>query len=45
MPPRSADGAVSRGAFTGVIRWVGGALAVMWAVMSFLPKHATSRSS
>ncbi|QBS44533.1 MFS transporter [Nocardia sp. CS682] len=38
------DSAVNRGAFTGVLWWVGGALAVMWAVMFFLPKQPNSQA-
>ncbi|GHC38680.1 MFS transporter [Streptomyces cinnamoneus] len=40
----SPDGAVNRAAFTGVLWWVGGAFAVMWALMFFLPKHANSQA-
>ncbi|WP_030786259.1 MFS transporter [Streptomyces sp. NRRL S-920] len=36
----SPDGTANREAFTGVLRWVGGALAVMWALMFFLPGRA-----
>ncbi|MFE6157864.1 MFS transporter [Streptomyces sp. NPDC056486] len=38
----SPDGAVNRDAFTGVLWWVGGAFAVMWALMFFLPKRTNS---
>ncbi|MFI9236982.1 MFS transporter [Streptomyces sp. NPDC053079] len=37
-------GAVNRAAFTGVLWWVGGAFAVMWALMFFLPKRANSQA-
>lgn len=30
--------------FTGVLRWVGGASALMWALMFFLPTRASSRA-
>ncbi|GAA5072227.1 MFS transporter [Nocardia iowensis] len=38
----SPDGALNRDAFTGVLWWVGGTLAVLWALMFFLPKHPNS---
>ncbi|MFJ6752836.1 MFS transporter [Streptomyces sp. NPDC091266] len=40
----SPDNAVNREAFTGVLWWVGGAFAVMWALLLFLPKHANSQA-
>lgn len=40
----SPDGAVNRAAFTGVLWWVGGAFAVMWALMFFLPKRSNSQA-
>ncbi|MFD7239521.1 MFS transporter [Streptomyces syringium] len=39
----SSDDAINRDAFTGILWWVGGALAVMWALMFFLPKPTNSR--
>ncbi|MYT22641.1 MFS transporter, partial [Streptomyces sp. SID7760] len=36
----SPDGAVNRDAFVTVLWWVGGLLALMWALMFCLPKHA-----
>ncbi|WP_194836780.1 MFS transporter [Nocardia sp. XZ_19_369] len=40
----SAASVLNRDAFTGVLWWVGGALAVMWAVMFFLPKEKNSQA-
>ncbi len=40
----SPDGAVNRAAFTGVLWWVGGAFAAMWALMFLLPRHADNRA-
>ncbi|MGX8906363.1 MFS transporter [Streptomyces netropsis] len=40
----SPDDAINRDAFTGILWWVGGALAVMWALMFFLPKPTNSRA-
>ncbi|MFJ9411357.1 MFS transporter [Streptomyces sp. NPDC101393] len=40
----SPDNAVNREAFTGVLWWVGGAFAVMWALLLFLPKHTNSQA-
>ncbi|WP_251018557.1 MFS transporter [Streptomyces sp. ISL-11] len=40
----SPDGTVNRDAFTGVLWWVGGAFAVMWGLMFFLPKHTNSQA-
>ncbi|MFI1253279.1 hypothetical protein ACH4U6_05640 [Streptomyces netropsis] len=40
----SPDDAINRDAFTGILWWVGGTLAVMWALMFFLPKHTNSRA-
>jgi EmrB/QacA subfamily drug resistance transporter len=39
----SPDGAVNRDAFVTVLWWVGGLLALMWALMFYLPKHANSQ--
>ncbi|UQA90588.1 MFS transporter [Streptomyces halobius] len=39
----SPDGAINRDAFTGVLWWVGGTLAAMWALMFFLPQHTNSQ--
>ncbi|WP_244376072.1 MFS transporter [Streptomyces ficellus] len=36
----SPDGAVNRDAFVNVLWWVGALLALMWALMFSLPKHA-----
>ncbi|MEU7556642.1 hypothetical protein AB0B01_30740 [Streptomyces sp. NPDC044571] len=36
----SPDGALNRTAFTGVLWWAGGTLAVMWALMFCLPRQA-----
>ncbi|MEV6551311.1 MFS transporter [Streptomyces sp. NPDC051597] len=38
----SRDGAVNRDAFVTVLWWVSGLLALMWALMFCLPKHANS---
>ncbi|WP_231626406.1 MFS transporter [Streptomyces apocyni] len=35
----SPEGAINRDAFTSVLWWVGGTLALMWALMFFLPKR------
>ncbi|MFI5783992.1 MFS transporter [Nocardia sp. NPDC051570] len=35
---------LNRDAFTGVLWWVGGALAVMWALMFFLPQRMNGRA-
>ncbi|MEU6991027.1 MFS transporter [Streptomyces sp. NPDC046465] len=40
----SPAAAAHRDAFTGVLRWVGGAFALMWALMFCLPKRANSRA-
>ncbi|MFI9407333.1 MFS transporter [Nocardia sp. NPDC052316] len=40
----SLGSAVNRDAFTGVLWWVGGALALMWAVMFFLPRQVNSQA-
>ncbi|OEJ28662.1 MFS transporter permease [Streptomyces agglomeratus] len=40
----SPDGAINRTAFTGVLWWVGGTLAVMWVLMFCLPKQANSQA-
>jgi EmrB/QacA subfamily drug resistance transporter len=39
----SPDGALNRDAFTSVLWWVGGALALMWALMFCLPKQANGQ--
>ncbi|MEW2136493.1 hypothetical protein AB0892_07785 [Streptomyces sp. NPDC005409] len=36
----SCDGAVNRDAFVTVLWWVSGLLALMWALMFCLPRHA-----
>ncbi|MEU7141480.1 MFS transporter [Nocardia sp. NPDC046473] len=41
----SADSALNRDAFTGVLWWVGGVLIVMWALMFLLPRHPNSQAS
>ncbi|MDX3108107.1 hypothetical protein [Nonomuraea angiospora] len=43
-PALSRNGALSREAFTSVLWWVGGTLALMWALMFFLPKQANSQA-
>ncbi|MGW0908574.1 MFS transporter [Streptomyces sp. NPDC002853] len=40
----SPDAAVNRDAFVTVLWWVGGLLALMWALMFCLPKHAGSQA-
>ncbi|MFE9534120.1 MFS transporter [Streptomyces sp. NPDC006691] len=40
----SPDGAVNRGAFTGVLWWVGGSLVLMWGLMFCLPRRTTGRN-
>ncbi|MFF3543223.1 hypothetical protein ACFYXD_15375 [Streptomyces platensis] len=40
----SPDGAANRDAFTGVLWWVGGAFAAMWALMFSLLKHTNSQA-
>ncbi|MFJ2770497.1 hypothetical protein [Streptomyces sp. NPDC087300] len=40
----SPDAAVNRDAFTGVLWWVGGAFALMWALMFCLPRRANGRT-
>ncbi|MCY0944790.1 hypothetical protein [Streptomyces antarcticus] len=40
----SSDSAVNREAFTGVLWWVAGAFAVMWALLLFLPTHANGQA-
>jgi hypothetical protein len=37
----SPDGAINRAAFTGALWWVCGTLALMWALMFFLPEQAS----
>ncbi|MFG3507083.1 hypothetical protein ACGF5F_16405 [Streptomyces sp. NPDC047821] len=39
----SPDGTVNRDAFATVLWWVIGLLALMWALMFCLPKHANSQ--
>ncbi|MFI6866251.1 MFS transporter [Nocardia sp. NPDC050406] len=38
----SADGALNREAFTGVLWWVGGTLIAMWALMFLLPRKSST---
>ncbi|MFK8905653.1 MFS transporter [Streptomyces sp. YS-3] len=40
----SPDSAVNRAAFTGVLWWIGAILATMWALMFFLPAHASRKA-
>ncbi|WP_407840655.1 MFS transporter [Streptomyces sp. DSM 116496] len=40
----SPDGAVNRNAFVAVLWWVGGLLALMWALMFCLPKQADNQA-
>ncbi|MGW1379415.1 MFS transporter [Streptomyces sp. NPDC002446] len=40
----SPDGGLNRDAFTSVLWWVGGTLALMWILMFFLPKQANSQA-
>ncbi|MEU8965611.1 MFS transporter [Streptomyces sp. NPDC048491] len=40
----SPDGGVNRDAFTGVLWWVGGILALMWGLMFCLPRRAAGRN-
>lgn len=40
----SPDEALNRDAFTSVLWWVGGTLAVMWALMFCLPKQANNQA-
>ncbi|MGI5478789.1 MFS transporter [Streptomyces lavendofoliae] len=40
----SAEGAINREAFTGVLWWAGGTLTLMWALMFCLPEHPKSRA-
>ncbi|MFG3284422.1 MFS transporter [Streptomyces sp. NPDC048111] len=41
----SSDAGLSRDAFLGVLEWAGGILALMWALMLCLPRHANSRAA